>query len=94
MASEQCKHVFLAAAGSSRYHQVLEPYRKQISKITPIFGSGLDGKLRQLGLHLVSFPSVFVAPPGIKTQSSSNISGGTREEAREIKTDTVRASIM
>jgi hypothetical protein len=66
MASPQCKHIFLAAAESPRYHVLLESFRKETSKVTLVFGSGLDGRLRKLGLLLVCFPEVFVAPPGVK----------------------------
>ncbi|KAI4684402.1 uncharacterized protein J4E84_006392 [Alternaria hordeiaustralica] len=84
MGSEQCKHVFLAAAESPRYYQTLQIYRKETSKITLVFGSGLDGGLRKMGLLLVPFPKVFAPPEGFKPQA---ISGATFVEKSEIKTD-------
>jgi hypothetical protein len=89
MASEQCRHVFLAAAESLRYYQVLELYRKHTSKLTLIFGSGLDGGLWKLGLSLLAFPKVFAAPPGIKAQAVSTSSSATFEEKREVKANLV-----
>ncbi|CAE7179110.1 hypothetical protein PTNB73_03478 [Pyrenophora teres f. teres] len=71
MANEQCKHVFFAAAESPRYLHALEPFRKQKAKVTLVFGSGFDPRIRKLGIILVSFPGVLAAPPGVKVKASS-----------------------
>ncbi|KAI4638444.1 hypothetical protein J4E93_009997 [Alternaria ventricosa] len=87
-ASEQCKHVFLAAAGSPWYHQALEPYRGQTSKITLVFGNGLDSGLRKMGLLLVSFPAVFEPPPKFKIKSGSTTNGTKPMEKLGAKSET------
>ena len=89
MANEQCKHIFFAAAESPRYHRVLEPYRNQTSKITLVFGSGLDSGLRKLSLLLVSFPKVFSAPPGTKVHAGNATGLNTTINKGVIKGDAV-----
>jgi hypothetical protein len=73
MADANCKHVFFAAAGSWRYHDVLKPYRGQTRRITLVSGFVADEKMHDLGLHALPFPKVFVAPLAKKTHLSSTL---------------------
>ncbi|KNG44869.1 histidinol-phosphate aminotransferase [Stemphylium lycopersici] len=85
MTYEWFKNIYLIAAESPQYHQVLEPYRKQTLRITLVFGSGLDSGLQKLGLLLISFPKVFLAPPGIKMYGGNVMGPGAAMDKDMIK---------
>ena len=80
MAIEQCKHVFFAAADSSKYHAALEPYRGQTKRVTIVTGSVADQKIRAFGLHAVSFHGVFKASV-LNSGSTTNVTKSASSEA-------------
>ena len=89
IANANCKHVFLAAAGSSRYHDVLRPYRGQTRRITLAAGFVADEKMHDLGLRVQPFPKVFAVPLAKKTHLSSTLDSAMAMENGEDNPTTV-----
>jgi len=89
MAIEQCKHIFLGAAGAPRYHSTLELYTGQTDRITLINGSIGDENIRALGLRAVTFNRVFKAGPVSLGSATTMIKPASSEASVKQITPTV-----
>jgi hypothetical protein len=85
--NDQCKHVFFAGAGSPSYCLTLKPYRSLTKKITVVAGYDTGEELRELGLPVVAFPSLFniwsvpkvtVSSTNSIPQNAANVESGER----------------
>jgi hypothetical protein len=89
MANEQCKHIYVAAAGSPKYLQMLEPFRKQSTRITLILGSLSDDGMRKLGMPAAAVSKVFSPPPGAVVHTGCTLGGAAAVKAAENIADPV-----